>query len=175
MPITPMKVAATKSAGASKGVGLGLGLGLGIYGPILLVSVLGAGGYYGYKYWQENKDKIDKDRKGGDKKRPAPTLTPSVKASVPTTKVESKDSKKPAAVATPAAKASPAKGGKGEESTDTKIQNALKSAASKNFTLKLDDKKSPLAKKAAVKPNQRPANVAKGKQASSTKTGNRKK
>ncbi|HIJ90570.1 MAG: hypothetical protein OEV89_07360 [Desulfobulbaceae bacterium] len=45
-----------KAIGTGKGLCLGLGLGLGIWGPIALVGIGIAGGYY---YWKKASDMLD--------------------------------------------------------------------------------------------------------------------
>lgn len=45
-----------KTAAAGKGLCLGLGFGLGIWGPIALVGIGFAGGYY---YWKKASDMLD--------------------------------------------------------------------------------------------------------------------
>jgi len=45
-----------KSLGTGKGVCLGLGLGLGVWGPIALVGIGIAGGYY---YWKKASTMLD--------------------------------------------------------------------------------------------------------------------
>ncbi|MBT3236239.1 MAG: hypothetical protein HN353_09845 [Bdellovibrionales bacterium] len=171
--------AAAKGAGASKGISLGLGLGLGIYGPILLASILGAGGYLGYRYWKNSQEASDGQKEKGKEKRPS-VLTPTVAASKKVNNAPVKPlahSEKMATPVAPRPAASDVKKGPREDSTDNKIQNALKTAASKNFTLKLDSKlgggKPDGKNKPAAAPHSKPATAAPKKPV--TNTGNRKK
>jgi hypothetical protein len=50
------KAACCKTAAASKGICLGIGLGLGLWGPIALVGIGVAGGYY---YWKKANEMFD--------------------------------------------------------------------------------------------------------------------